>query len=46
MPSFDPNQVDKGGEEDAPVAASQMPGPVEGEGGRTLVLGQAGTGRV
>jgi hypothetical protein len=46
MPPFDPNQAGKDGEEDAPVAASQMPGPVQGEGGRTLVLGQAGTGRV
>ena len=45
-PSFDLNQLDEGGEEDAPVATSQVPGPVQEEGGRTLVLGQAGTVRV
>ena len=46
LPPLDPDQLDEGREEDAPVATGRAPGPVQGEGGRTVVLGQAGTGRV
>src|SRR5256714_1750295 len=46
MPPLGPDEFDEGREEDIPVATSRAPGPVQGEGGRTVVLGQAGTGRV
>lgn len=45
-PASGPDQLDKGGEEGTPVTAGQVSGPVQGEGGRTVVLGQAGAGRV
>jgi len=46
MPPLGPDEFDEGREEDTPVGTGRAPGPVQGEGGRTLVLGQAGTGRV
>lgn len=45
-PSLDPEQVDKRGEEDAPVAVGPASRLVHSEGSRTLLLRQAGTGRV
>jgi len=46
MPPLDPDQLDEGREEDTPVATSRAPGPVQSEGGRTVVLGQACTSGV
>ena len=42
MPPLGPDQLDEGREEDTPVATGRAPGPVQGEGGRTVVPGSGG----
>jgi hypothetical protein len=46
MSPLETYQLDEGREEDIPVRTCPAPGAVQGEGGRTVVLGQPGTGCV
>src|SRR5260370_8634920 len=46
MRPLGPDQLDEGREEEPPVATTRLPGPVQGEGRRTVVLRQASTGGV
>jgi len=46
MPPLGPDQLDESGEEDTPAATIRPPGPVQGEGSRTVALGQASTSHI
>src|SRR3954454_17870396 len=45
-PPLGPDQLDEGRQEGTPVATNRPTGSVQGEGSRTVVLGQSSTGRV
>lgn len=46
LPPFSADQLDEAREEHTPVATTRPPGPVQGEGSSTVVLGQPSTSRV